>query len=307
MIFAFLSIGMYGEHIFTFSWNTHMLFKIMTEIIDFLLIMLLVGIVWMSFMYREAVSLKLSEYINYDDQHEVTSLESVSVTDSHFIVQWNILDTDTDTHEQRKTILADMDSDTVVVDEWLSMESHLSEKIKWYTFVFNDLPPWRRILIDSIDVDAPIVNVAYASQEKLDQWDFDSELQKWVVKYPYTAEPWEEGNWLLFGHSSVTTREAKENPFWYVFYHLPKLEHWDVFDVIRDGQAYSYKIDDKVIKKPEEVGEEIEKHDTPWSKSLTLMACYPLFSDLNRILLKWKLIEKENKNTLLWSNIFAQR
>jgi hypothetical protein len=44
-------------------------------------------------------------------------------------------------------------------------------------------------LIDSIDIDAPIVDVPYASDEKLENGDFDQELREGVVKYPFTAEP----------------------------------------------------------------------------------------------------------------------
>ncbi len=296
-----------------------MVIKIVTEIVDFLLIVLFVGVVWMSVMYHEALSLHVSEYFE-TPTWSIVGIQSVWSNWASLDSDWkeplfhasssikNELGvTQNNENNKREKLLWDVDPQYLLTSEWLSIESHLSEKIKWYTFAFNDLPPGRRIMIDSIDVDAPIVDVPYASQDKLDQGDFDSELKEWVVKYPYTAEPGQEWNGLVFGHSSVSAREREENPFGYVFYKLPTLEHGDIFDVVRDGQLFSYQIDKKVIKRPEDVGDEIEKYDTPWSKHLTLMACYPLLSDAQRILVKGKLIKNEWTKNSLWSNIFAQR
>lgn len=168
----------------------------------------------------------------------------------------------------------------------LTMQENLGQQLWKYDLPFNRLPPGRRLLIWSIDVDAPIVDVPYASDDKLQNGDFDAELTQWVVKYPFTSMPWQEGNGLLFGHSSVSMREEPDNPFGYVFYKLTDLNQWDTFDIIWDGQLYSYVIEEKVIKDPEDVAAEIEKHDNKWEFNLTLMACYPRFTDLQRSLVR---------------------
>jgi hypothetical protein len=74
----------------------------------------------------------------------------------------------------------------------------LSSKISTYTLAFNTTVPGNRVVIRSLDIDAPIVNVPYISDEKLTDADFDEELKYGVVRYPFTALPGEKGNSLIF-------------------------------------------------------------------------------------------------------------
>jgi len=173
----------------------------------------------------------------------------------------------------------------------ITIQDYLDAALDDQEFAFNDLPPGRRLIIGSIEVDAPIVDVPFASEEKLENGDFDMELREGVVKYPFTAEPGNKWNSLLFGHSSVTAREDAQNPFGYVFYKLQDLEQGEKFDVIWDGQLYSYEIDDKSIKDPEDVWAEIEKFDQIGENFLTLMACFPRFTDHQRVLVRAKQIQ----------------
>lgn len=269
------------------------------EVLDFLLIMIGVAVIWIFAMYHRAVTIWISDitwsfssqtYLVESDDLFVINSQTSNTVKTAFIDEdevegllWDITHVDTPTPELR-------------------LEDYLSNKIWSYSFAFNELPPGRRLMMKSIWVDTPIVDVDYASEEKMKNGDFDDELRQWIVKYPFTAEPGEEGNWLLFWHSSVSAWEDTKNPFGYVFYKLPKIQEWETFDVIRDGQLYSYEIEEKLIKDPTEVWEEIEKYDTKWSRNITLMACYPLFSDLNRILVRAKQITKQNKQ--IW-NIFS--
>lgn len=274
------------------------LMTISNEILDFLLIVIWVAVIWVIVMYHKAVTIRitdLSSFVLQEDQSQIvtekaiytvssTSLKTVFIDEEEMEwLLWKITHVDTPTPELR-------------------LEDYLSTKIWAYDFAFNDLPPGRRLMMKSIWVDTPIVDVDYASEEKMKNGDFDDELRQWIVKYPFTAEPGEEWNWLLFWHSSVSAREDTKNPFGYVFYKLPKIQEWETFDVIRDGQMYSYEIEEKLIKDPTEVWEEIEKYDTKGSRNITLMACYPLFSDLNRILVRAKQLNKQEKKS--W-NIFS--
>lgn len=280
--------------------NSHanLMMKISNEILDFLLIVIGVAVIWIFAMYHRAVVIWISDISTLIEQdkwqelmvdtqiYNVSSMpqkkEFVHEDDIEWLL-WKISHVDTPTPKLR-------------------LEDYLSNKIWAYDFAFNDLPPGRRLQIDSIWVDTPIIDVDYASEEKMENGDFDNELRQWIVKYPFTAELGEEWNWLLFWHSSVSAREDTKNPFGYVFYKLPKIEIWETFDVIRDGQLYSYKIEEKLIKDPKDVWMEIEKYDKKWSRNLTLMACYPLFTAENRILVRARQIN-EAKNEL-W-NIFS--
>lgn len=70
---------------------------------------------------------------------------------------------------------------------------HLEEYVKHSLtpshFKFSILPPGKWLIVPSIGVHAPIVDIAYASPEKIEKGDFYTELEQGVVKYPFTAEP----------------------------------------------------------------------------------------------------------------------
>lgn len=169
-----------------------------------------------------------------------------------------------------------------------SMERELLHATKKLDTSFLLLPPWRYLRIPRLWIESPIVDVPFASPEKIETWDFDEELKQWVVKYPFTASPWKIGNTLLFGHSSVDTFEKADNPFWFVFYALPKLENWDRIELIRDWNLYEYEVQTKKIKRPSQVPDELNREYD--AHQLTLMACYPLLSDAQRILIDAKLV-----------------
>lgn len=184
-------------------------------------------------------------------------------------------------------------------EEW-AMQTSLSQEItsehfrdfltyraRSYDLAFNTLPPGKRLIIDAIGVDTPIVDVPYASTTKLEEADFDAELKEGVVKYPFTSTPGEKGTTLLFGHSSVDAWEAKDNPYGQVFAKLSKLNEWDLIKVIWDGQLYIYEAIGKEVKWPKEVGAALSSPSD--EHLLTLMACYPLLSDAQRMLVKARL------------------
>jgi LPXTG-site transpeptidase (sortase) family protein len=74
----------------------------------------------------------------------------------------------------------------------------------------------------------------------------------------------------------------------FVFQKLPKINIGESIKVIRDGNLYSYQVDHKVIKRPKDVSKELASRND--NSYLTLMACYPLLSDAQRILVRGKLI-----------------
>ena len=268
---------------------------------EFLLLIWVMGavlIVWMTAMYYKWIVFTVQDMLFDQEPVELVNIQDSWIDDYDFALE----QVRSSSVEQIDTLLDEVDYRGIQMQKAITIQDYLDANLGDQEFAFNDLPPGRRLMIGSIEVDAPIVDVPYASDEKLQNGDFDQELREWVVKYPFTAEPGDQWNSLLFGHSSVTAREDAQNPFGYVFYKLQDLEPGETFDVIRDGQLYSYQIDDKSIKLPKDVWEEIEKYDQVGENFLTLMACFPRFTDAKRILVRAKQIEN---NPLYDSGMFA--
>lgn len=178
------------------------------------------------------------------------------------------------------------------------LQDSLSLQLQHYQYPLNLLPPGRRILIPSLQVDAPIVTVNYISEQKMLEGDFDEELRQWVVQYPFTANPGEKWNGLIFGHSSISERGAdKNNPYGYVFRKLSTLEPGETYSLIWDGKIYEYQIDHKEIVRPDEVAGVIEEYDSLGKSTMTAMACYPLFSDAQRVLVRAVLLDDTASST----------
>ncbi|MBS8122344.1 sortase, partial [Candidatus Vampirococcus lugosii] len=165
-----------------------------------------------------------------------------------------------------------------------------------YEMSYNLLPPDNRIIIPSIGIDAPIVDTKYIIPEKMAEGDFDDELYEGVVKYPFTADPGNEGNTMIFGHTSYYW--WKKNPFGEVFARLPRLDDGDKVQIIWNGILYEYEIFSKVIKRPKDVPDEYKKYSSG-GKYLSLMGCYPIGSDAQRIIVTAKQIENKRNTDLL--------
>jgi LPXTG-site transpeptidase (sortase) family protein len=82
-----------------------------------------------------------------------------------------------------------------------------------------------------------------------------------------------------------------KNKYGNVFQKLSTVPVGEDITVLWNSQLYTYQIDHKVIKRPKDVAKEI----SAWQDKeyLTLMACYPLFSDAQRILVRGTLVPKK--------------
>ncbi len=135
--------------------------------------------------------------------------------------------------------------------------------------------PLNSIFIDKINVKAPVtfdVNNDTAS--------VDSGLKNGVIQLKNTAHPGEIGNVFITGHSS--------NYFWEkgdyssIFALLNNLENGDNVVLNYKNSLYFYKIRSKAIVAPTDL--------TPLNQSsvseLTLMTCYPVGTNLKRLIVK---------------------
>lgn len=165
------------------------------------------------------------------------------------------------------------------------LQSHLMD----YGFLFTTVPPVDRIIIPSLWLDVPIVTNENMVAVDFAKADFDEQLEEWIVKYPTTPAPGQEGNTLLFGHTSYVVR--KDNPYGTIFKDLPKLKDSTLIQILRQGNLYEYKVIDLFIVSPKQVNAQYMTYQTAGGSYITLMGCYPLGTDNKRIMVVAKLID----------------
>lgn len=165
-----------------------------------------------------------------------------------------------------------------------TLQSHLMD----YNFSFNTVPPVNRLIVPSLWLDVPIVTTENMQAIDFTKADFDEELNEWIVKYPTTPAPGEEGNTLLFGHTSYVV--WKTNPYGTIFKDLPKLKDSTLIQILRKGNLYEYKVVDLFIVNPKQVPAQYMTYQTAGGSYITLMWCYPLGTDNKRIMVVAKLI-----------------
>ena len=166
-----------------------------------------------------------------------------------------------------------------------TLQSHLMD----YGFSFNTVPPVDRIIIPSLWLDVPIVTNENMDATDFAKANFDEQLEEWIVKYPTTPAPGEEGNTLLFGHTSYVV--WKDNPYGTIFKDLPKLKDSTLIQILRQGNLYEYKVIDLFIISPKQVNAQYMTYQNAGGSYITLMWCYPLGTDNKRIMVVAKLID----------------
>lgn len=126
-----------------------------------------------------------------------------------------------------------------------------------------------------VDVDSRRGNLDFNNLENL----FMKELEKWVLRYPGTAKPWENGNVFMFWHSSNYAWE--EWDYNDVFALLDNLEFWDEIIIYYNQKKYTYVVNEKKVVKPGNV--KVLDRD-PNKKELSLMTCWPIGTSINRLI-----------------------
>lgn len=148
----------------------------------------------------------------------------------------------------------------------------------------GDVRPATEISIAKMSITAPMV---WSKSE--DEKDQLADLQNGVAHFPQTASPGQNGNMIISGHSS--------NYFWakgnfnYIFKNLNNLMPGDVIDiktVQQNGKTlvYHYKISEKFTAMPDD--ERI--FDDTSESTITLSTCWPIGSNLRRLIVKGELI-----------------
>ncbi len=134
--------------------------------------------------------------------------------------------------------------------------------------------PEEKVIIPKINVEIPVVYDEPSIEEKALQ----KALEHGVVHYATTPAPGEKGNAVIFGHSSNNILNQGKYKFAFVL--LSRLEAGDTFYLTYGGTRYTYKVYEKKIVKPTDLG---VLSDAGKTATATLITCDPPGTSLNRL------------------------
>lgn len=143
------------------------------------------------------------------------------------------------------------------------------------------VPYENRIVIPKIGKNIPLVEIKNKKVKNVKELEdiFMEELVNGVVRYPWTAKPWKEGNAFIFWHSSnFPWIKGEYND---VFALLDKLVYWDEIIVYYEQQKFVYTVKEKKVIKPWDVS--LIKDQENNKKKITLMTCWPIGTTLKRL------------------------
>lgn len=141
-----------------------------------------------------------------------------------------------------------------------------------------------RVLSETIELDAPVVEMSWRLEEKwgqvISEWVVPDEAAGWHLN---SARPGERGNVVISGHNNSTGGR--------VFGNLEELEIGNQLTVMTDtGEAYEYQINDKQIVRAFGASQEtldylhqvIQPTET---EQLTLISCWPSWTNTHRLII----------------------
>lgn len=115
---------------------------------------------------------------------------------------------------------------------------------------------------------------------------FMKELENWVIRYPGSAKPWEDGLSFIFWHSSnFPWLQWDYND---VFATLDRVMTWDEVIIYYNQKKYTFVIRERAIIKPGDVWILKRNKDKP---EVAIMTCRPIWTTLNRFVIIWELVE----------------
>lgn len=130
--------------------------------------------------------------------------------------------------------------------------------------------------ISKISVMAPIITNVDGNNKE----EYNRALENGVAHMAKTALPGENGNFVLFGHSSYFAN--KPGNFKEVFATLDRLNIGDTIIVKANGKTYSYKVTEEKTVSPSDVS--VVNQDKN-KKIMTLITCWPPKTTTNRYII----------------------
>ncbi len=153
----------------------------------------------------------------------------------------------------------------------------------------NITPYSNRVIIPKIWKNIPLLDI----KNRNISWEnelndiFAKELENWIIRYPGSAKPWQEGTSFIFGHSSnFPWIKGDYND---VFATLDNVSYWDEIIVYYWQEKYKYKVREKRVITPWDVSVLERNKD---KSEITLMTCWPIWTTLNRLIVTWELVKE---------------
>lgn len=135
--------------------------------------------------------------------------------------------------------------------------------------------PEAKIIIPKINAELPVVY----NEPSIEEHAVQRALEDGVLHYASTSNPGEQGNGVIFGHSSNNILNKGKYKFAFVL--LKRLETGDTFIIQKDGKRYVYRVFAKKVVKPEEV--DILTDSQGKTATFALVTCDPPGTSLNRL------------------------
>ena len=149
------------------------------------------------------------------------------------------------------------------------------------------VPP-DRIVIPSIDLDAPVVPVGWTIEEQGGQrvsvWESPDFAAGW---HETSAKPGNSGNVVLNGHNNIRGE---------VFRYLIDLEPEESILLYVGDTIYHYSVSEKYILKERGESSEVRYQNAQWiapteDERLTLVTCWPYTSNTHRLIIVARLYQ----------------
>jgi LPXTG-site transpeptidase (sortase) family protein len=128
------------------------------------------------------------------------------------------------------------------------------------------------------------INVPVSEALSMKDQDILNTLATGVAIYPNGVRPGENGNVFIAGHS---TGEPWKGPYRFAFMNINKLKASDTIIVDYNNSRYTYVVTESRIINPQDTHFIESSGTTP---TLSLMACWPLWTAKNRIIIETKLV-----------------
>lgn len=142
--------------------------------------------------------------------------------------------------------------------------------------------PDPEVIIPKINVEIPVVYDTAATNDTVIQKD----LEQGVVHYAGTANPGQDGNLVIVGHSSNNIFNPGKYKFAFVLLH--QLQPGDTFYLLKDGKRYTYQVYKRQVVAPNDVSV-LGTMDKP--ATATLITCDPPGTSNNRLVVTGEQID----------------
>lgn len=137
-----------------------------------------------------------------------------------------------------------------------------------------------KIVIEKIDVEAPVINPNSTSKEFL-----NNKLKEGVIRYPDSGFLGDKRNMLLMGHAS--TLPAVNNEMYKVFSKMRELDLGDTFKIYSEDRVYFYKVMDMSLTNTDEAKIDFDTG----RREVTLSTCNTLGEKNERFVVRAEFVE----------------